>query len=565
MKLAHIAALAHLLLVSSAITSASAGTGLPSSDIPLKLQSSRVLSNLRDKPSDLEKYIYLRGIAESNEDLYFATLVNNVEEVMPIVYTPTVGQACQKFSQIYTAPLSPSRSSGLFVNLADLGSVAAVLDTYPSKDVKCIVVTDGERILGLGDQGANGMGIPIGKLALYCACAGIDPKTVLPIVVDVGTNNEDNLKDEHYIGLRRKRERGEKYDQLIDELVEAVKEKYGESCLIQFEDFGNSNAFRILEKYQETSCCFNDDIQGTASVVLAGIIASKGITGVDLKDHRFLFLGAGEAGVGIANLIAYAISDETGCSVDEARKQIHLVDSKGLVSEARVKSGEKLAHHKLPYTHPICTDAPTSTLLDCVNTLNPTALIGVSAIPNTFTQEVVEQMANNHANPLIFALSNPTSKAECTAEQAYNWSGGRCVFASGSPFAKVELSKENIQTTWGTKNAPFRHRSNVRIPGQGNNAYVFPGIGLGVIASGATRVSDKDMLIAARTLAKECKSSDLCNGSIYPPLSSIRDVSLKIATAVAENAYEEGTATVDRPKNLQSYIQSTMYHPTGGK
>ncbi|GMH65063.1 hypothetical protein TrLO_g5200 [Triparma laevis f. longispina] len=536
-------------------------TGLPSSSIPLKIQANRVLSNLREKSSDLEKYVYLRTIAESNEDLYFATLISNVAEVMPIVYTPTVGQACQKFSQIYTSPLTPSRSNGLFVNLSDLGSVSSVLDSYPSKDVKCIVVTDGERILGLGDQGANGMGIPIGKLALYCACAGIDPKNVLPIVVDVGTNNEGNLKDEHYIGLRRKRERGEKYDLLIEELVESVKEKYGESCLIQFEDFGNSNAFRVLEKYQNTACCFNDDIQGTASVVLAGIIASKGITGMDLKDHRFLFLGAGEAGVGIANLIAYAISDETGCSIDEARKQIHLVDSKGLVCEARAKSGEKLAHHKLPYTHPASTDLPTTSLLDCVNSLNPTALIGVSAIPNTFTQEVVEQMANNHANPLIFALSNPTSKAECTAEQAYNWSGGRCVFASGSPFAKVELSKDVIQTTFGTKNAPYRHKSNVRVPGQGNNAYVFPGIGLGIIASGATRVSDKDMLIAARTLAKEVKSTDLSSGSVYPPLSQIRDVSLKIATKVAENAYEEGTATVERPKNLQSYIQSTMYDP----
>ena len=515
----------------------------------------------------VEKHTYLRSVAENCEDLYFAALIGNVEELMPIVYTPTVGEACQKHSLNYANPTRPNRANGLYISLKDRGNVRAVLDRYPAgAKVSCVVMTDGERILGLGDQGANGMGIPVGKLALYTACAGIDPSETIPITLDVGTNNKAYLKDKCYIGLRAKRDRSSAYDELVEETIRALKDKYGESCMIQFEDFGNSNAFRLLEKYQNNTCCFNDDIQGTASVVVAGFMASRAITGIDLKDHRFLFLGAGEAGVGIANLIAYSMHIESGgeITLEDARKKIHLVDSKGLVTSSR---GKDLAHHKVPYAHEVRTNddgasAPAN-LIDCVKLLKPTALIGVSAIPNTFSREVIEEMAANNANPIIFALSNPTSKAECTAEEAYKFSGGRCVFASGSPFAPVMLGDDVVQNECGgAKRRPFRHKSNLRIPGQGNNAYVFPGIGLGIIASGATRVSDHDMYIAAKSLSQQVKKEQILSGCVYPPLSAIRDVSLKIATDVSRNAYEAGTATVlPKPRDMSKFIKDRMYNP----
>jgi len=494
----------------------------------LSHQVDGILENIRLKDTDLDKFIYLREVATTNNDLYYSALINNVEELMPIVYTPTVGAACLNHSHITTPSQKPTPSSGLYVTLDDLGSVPKVLDTWPHQNVSCVVVTDGERILGLGDLGANGLPIPIGKLALYSACAGINPAECLPLCVDVGTENEALLKDPRYVGRRKRRERGHKYDELIDEVVTSLKEKYGDKVLIQFEDFGNSNAFRLLRKYEETCCCFNDDIQGTASVVLAGLIASKAITGKELSDHTFLFLGAGEAGAGIADLIAFAIESDTGCSPEEARKNIWLYDSKGLVVAGRMK---ELAHHKQPFAH---ESPPRATFLECCDALNPSAIIGVSAQPGTFTRSVVESVSNSHANPIVFALSNPTSKAECTASEAYEWSGGRALFASGSPFEAVALSDAAVQRTFSREDRPYRYGSNVRVPGQGNNAYVFPGIGLGVLAAKAERVTKKDMLVAAKALAGMVSQKDIKVGRVYPELGGIRDISKAIAKEIVK-------------------------------
>uniref|UniRef100_A0A7S2L0D0 Malic enzyme n=2 Tax=Leptocylindrus danicus TaxID=163516 RepID=A0A7S2L0D0_9STRA len=508
---------------------------VPSGYIPLNLNVERSMQQLRLKSSPLEKYLFLQSIQDIDERLYYAILVSHTEEVMPIVYTPTVGEACQKFSSIYRGTVR-----GLFISLEDAGSVRSVLDNWPHDDVSTIVVTDGERILGLGDQGVNGMGIPIGKLALYTACAGIHPSQVLPVHIDVGTNNEAFLHDPFYLGLKQPRERGPAYDSLIEEFFEASQDKFGKNVLIQFEDFGNTNAFRLLEMFQDKATTFNDDIQGTASVVLGGLIASKNMTGLELSEHTFLFAGAGEAGVGIAELIAYAITKETGMSLNDARKKIFLVDSKGLVTKARLAS---LQHHKLNFAHDIDDDCLD--LLASVQKIKPTALIGVSAKPGTFSEVVCGEMAKMNKRPVIFALSNPTSKAECTAEEAYKWTDGRAVFASGSPFGPVTLSDRRTF-----------------IPGQGNNAYVFPGIGLGAIASGATKITQNDMLIAARALADQVKADHVSKGCVYPPLSDIRNVSTKIAAAVASSHYETGVATVlPKPSDMLSHCKSLMYNP----
>jgi malate dehydrogenase (oxaloacetate-decarboxylating)(NADP+) len=364
--------------------------------------------------------------------------------------------------------------------------------------------------LGLGDLGVNGMGIPVGKLALYTACAGVPPRHCLPVVLDVGTNNQEFLNDPLYMGLRQKREQGPAFEQLVDEFMNAAKAKYGPQVLLQFEDFGNSTAFKLLHKYQKTHCTFNDDIQGTASVVLAGLLAAVPLSGKPISKHTFLFMGAGEAGTGIADLIALAIADETGSTVEKAREQIWLVDSRGLVVNSR---RESLQHHKLLYAH----DAPEcKTLEETIDRIQPSALIGVCTIPKTFSQTVCEKMSALNEHPIIFALSNPTSKAECTAEEAYRFTKGKCIFASGSPFDPVEFEGKRY------------------VPGQGNNAYIFPGVGLACVAVGMTHVDDEVMLIAARALAKQVTSFDLDSGCVYPPLSKIREVSVKIALNVAQ-------------------------------
>ena len=493
-----------------------------------KEQSKRVLENFHNKTDDLEKYIYMVALQDRNETLFYRTVIDNIEEIMPIIYTPVVGKACQLFGHIWRRP------RGLYLTLNDKGRIAEVLRNWPMKKVGIIVVTDGERILGLGDLGANGMGIPIGKLALYTACAGVHPSLCLPITIDVGTNNEELLNDPLYIGLLQTRLRGEVYDELIDEFIWAVQDVFP-GALIQFEDFSNQNAFRLLRKYQDQVCTFNDDIQGTASVTLAGIYSAIRITGQMLTDQKILFQGAGEAGVGIANLIVSALEAE-GMSHDEAKRKCWLVDSKGLV----VKSRDNLQDHKLTYAH---DHKRVSSLISAMETLKPTILIGVSGQPQTFTQPIVEAMGKINEQPVIFALSNPTSKAECTAEQAYSWTNGRAIFASGSPFDPVTLNGKTY------------------VPGQGNNAYVFPGVGLGIIESGARHVTNEMFFAAAKALAKEVSEDDLAKGSVYPPLPQIRDVSAVIASVVAEVAYERGLATVERPDDLLDYMKSRQYQP----
>jgi malate dehydrogenase (oxaloacetate-decarboxylating)(NADP+) len=374
---------------------------------------------------------------------------------------------------------------------------------------------------------------------LYTACAGIHPAHVLPVHLDVGTNNEKNLNDPYYLGLKQKRERGPAYDALVGEFFEAAKDKFGEDVLIQFEDFGNLNAFRLLEEWKDKACTFNDDIQGTASVAVAGLLASERLTGKRMSEHTFLFAGAGEAGTGIAELIAYAISLDCSVSIEEARKKIFLVDSKGLVTKARL---EALRHHKVNFAHEVsceCKDLKTA-----IEAIKPNVIIGVSAQPNTFDKEVCERMAELNDRPIIFALSNPTSKAECTAEQAYKWTNGAAIFTSGSPFDPVTLED-------GRRFAP----------GQGNNAYIFPGIGLGRLAARSTRITTHDMYIAAKALSEQVTEKDLQLGSLYPPLSEIREVSAKIAVAVALNAHETGVATDSMPDDMLTHVKSLMYDP----
>lgn len=501
---------------------------LPPSVLTQEQQVSRLMENFRQKPNDLEKYILMISLESRNESLFYRLVMENLEEMMPIIYTPTVGLACQKYGHIFREP------RGLFISAEDKGEIASLLENWPHTDVRVIVVTDGERILGLGDLGANGMGIPVGKLSLYTACAGINPSQTLPITLDVGTNNETLRNDPLYIGLKQPRLRGAAYDELIEEFVMAVVERFPHA-LIQFEDFGNVNAFRLLAEYRDRICTFNDDIQGTASVTLAGLLSALRITGGQLQDQRLLFLGAGEAGIGIADLIVAAMM-ENGVDEAEARQRCWFVDSRGLVESGRTD----LAVHKLGYAH---EHEPVADFLAAVEALRPNAIIGVSGQPQTFTQEVVEAMSRFNEHPIIFALSNPTSKSECTAEQAYTWSGGRAIFASGSPFAPVAYQEQTL------------------VPGQGNNSYIFPGVGLGVVATEARHVTDEMFLAAAKTLAGLVSEDDLAQGRVYPPLTSIRQVSHAIAIAVAEVVFARGLTAKSRPENLPAYIESQMYQP----
>ena len=491
-------------------------------------QVQRVLENLRRAHSDLARYITLVALQDRNETLFYRVVVDHLEEILPLIYTPTVGRACQEFGHIFRRP------RGLFVSANDRGRIHQLLRNWPHPDVRIAVVTDGGRILGLGDLGAHGMGIPIGKLALYSACAGIHPTHCLPVMLDVGTDNEELLKDPLYIGTPRRRLRGREYDELVEEFFCAMAEVFPRA-VIQLEDFATANAFRLLQKYSGRFCTFDDDIQGTASVTLAGIYSALRITGEPLESQRFLFLGAGEAGVGIAELITSALRQE-GLSESEARQRCWLLDSKGLV----VKSRDDLASHKLPFAHDL---DPIGDLQSAVVTQEPTALIGVSGAPATFTEPVLRAMAECNRRPITFALSNPTSKAECTAAQAYRWTEGRAIFASGSPFPPVEYEGRTL------------------VPGQGNNAYIFPGVGLGAIASEAREVSDEMFFVAARTLAGEVSDHDLALGRVYPALSRIREVSVRIAVAVAEVVFERGLTAAEPPDDLEARVRSLVFEP----
>lgn len=491
-------------------------------------QVHRVLGNLRRKPTPLERYIFLLSLQDRNETLFYRVVLDHIEEMMPLIYTPTVGQACQLYGQLFRRP------RGLFISSKDRGRVAEILHNWPRSNVRVIVVTDGERILGLGDLGANGMGIPVGKLSLYTACAGLDPAQCLPVTIDVGTENVVLREDPLYLGLPQPRLRGPEYDELIDEFVHAASEIFP-NVLIQFEDFANQNAFRFLAKYRERFCMFNDDIQGTAAVALAGIYSALRITGGSEADQRLLFFGAGEAGTGIGQLFVSSLI-KSGMPEAEARRHCWYIDSKGLV----VKSRTDLPHHKQPFAH---DHPPMTDPLAIIEALRPTALIGASGQPHTFTREILELVSRINQRPIVFALSNPTSKAECTAEEAYGGTRGRAVFASGSPFDPVTINGNRF------------------VPGQGNNSYIFPGVGLGVLASASRLVPDEMFLVAARTLANEVAQSDLDQGRIYPPLTRIREVSHAIAVEVVKIAQRQGLARLELPEDIGAYITSLMYQP----
>ncbi|XP_075270555.1 NADP-dependent malic enzyme [Opisthocomus hoazin] len=488
-----------------------------------------ILKNFDRLTSDLDRYILLMSLQDRNEKLFYKVLTSDIERFMPIVYTPTVGLACQQYGLAFRRP------RGLFITIHDRGHIATMLKSWPESTIKAIVVTDGERILGLGDLGCYGMGIPVGKLALYTACGGVKPHECLPVMLDVGTDNEALLKDPLYIGLRHKRIRGQAYDDLLDEFMEAVTSRYGMNCLIQFEDFANANAFRLLHKYRNTYCTFNDDIQGTASVAVAGLLAALRITKNRLSDHTVLFQGAGEAALGIANLIVMAMEKE-GVSKDAAIKRIWMVDSKGLI----VKGRASLTSEKQRFAH---EHGEMKNLEDIVKDIKPSVLIGVAAIGGAFTKEILQDMAALNKRPIIFALSNPTSKAECTAEQCYKYTEGRGIFASGSPFDPVTLPSG--QTLY---------------PGQGNNSYVFPGVALGVIACGLKHIGEDVFLTTAEVIAQQVSEENLQEGRLYPPLVTIQHVSLKIAVRIAEEAYRNKTAsTYPQPKDLEAFIRSQVY------
>ncbi|XP_010925546.1 NADP-dependent malic enzyme isoform X2 [Elaeis guineensis] len=496
------------------------------------LQEKKLMHILRQYKVPLQRYMAMMDLQESNERLFYKLLIDNVEELLPVVYTPTVGEACQKYGCIFRHP------QGLFISLKERGKILEVLRNWPERSIQVIVVTDGERILGLGDLGCQGMGIPVGKLSLYTALGGLRPSACLPITIDVGTNNEQLLNDEFYIGLRQRRATGQEYADLLHEFMCAVKQNYGEKVLIQFEDFANHNAFDLLAKYTKTHLVFNDDIQGTASVVLAGIVAALKLVGGTLAEHTYLFLGAGEAGTGIAELIALEMSRQTNAPIEECRKKIWLVDSKGLIVSSRKES---LQHFKKPWAH---EHEPVNNLLSAVQAIKPTILIGTSGVGRTFTKDVVEAMASFNQKPIILALSNPTSQSECTAEEAYTWSKGRAIFASGSPFDPVE------------------YEGKIFVPGQANNAYIFPGFGLGLVISGAIRVHDDMLLAASEALAQQVTQEHFDRGLIYPPFTNIRKISAKISANVASKAYELGLASrLPRPENLMKYAESCMYTP----
>ncbi|SVA06240.1 uncharacterized protein METZ01_LOCUS59094 [marine metagenome] len=501
---------------------------LPPTILTIEEQKDRIMENFHAKQDELEKYIFMIALQDRNETLFYRTVIDEIETMMPIIYTPIVGKACQKYGQIFRRP------RGLFISANDRGNINSLLGNWPNPHVDVIVVTDGERILGLGDLGAHGMGIPVGKLSLYTACAGIDPARCLPIMLDVGTDNEDLREDPLYIGITQKRLRGNEYDDLMDEFMEEVRSVFPDT-LIQFEDFANVNARRLLNKYRNDFRMFNDDIQGTAAVTLAGLMATQRITNRKLQDETLMFYGAGTAGMGIAELFVSAL-EKDGISEDEARSKCWFIDSQGLV----VKERKGLNRLKLSFAH---RHAPVKNMLDIINTVKPTALIGVSGQSQSFSKPVLQAMARINERPIIFALSNPTSMSECTAEQAYGWTEGRCVFASGSPFESVTMNGESFT------------------PGQGNNAYIFPGVGLGAVISRSRTVPDTLFLVAAEILSSMVTDENISSGQIYPSLSSIQEVSKNIALAVVRQAEKDGLMSSKLPNDLGQHIDKYIYRP----
>jgi len=470
----------------------------------------------------------LSDLQARNETLFYAVLMSDLATFMPLVYTPTVGEACQKFDHIFRA------ARGVYLPITAQGRLKELLAHWPQDDVRFIVVTDGERILGLGDLGVGGMGIPIGKLALYTACAGIPPQLCLPITLDVGTNNHQLLDDPLYLGLRQERVSDIRYMDFIEEFVHAVQEQFPKACL-QWEDFANRNAVPILAKYRDAICTYNDDIQGTAAIALAGIYAALRITGGKLTEQSFLFLGAGSAATGIAELISQAMAIE-GLELADARKRNILYDVNGLLTTSRTDLGD--------FQRPFALEhGPVATFADAVKTFRPNAIIGVSTVPKLFNQQVIEAMSEVNERPIIFPYSNPTSRSECTAEEAYRWSKGKAVFASGSPFPPVELDGQHF------------------VPGQGNNVYIFPAMGMAIYATEARHVTDEMFIVAAKAVAEQVGQESLDRGLIYPAQSKILEASLHVAARVATFIYDHELAGVPRPDDVRAQIEAKAYKP----
>ncbi len=501
---------------------------LPSVPDTLETQVARVHAQLAILDSDLQKYLFLSDLQARNEVLFYAVVMADPAGFMPLVYTPTVGEACQKLDHVFRA------TRGMYLPITAKGRLKEILSNWPEPDVRFIVVTDGERILGLGDLGIGGMGIPIGKLALYTACAGVPPQLTMPITLDVGTNNHALLEDPLYLGLRQERVRGAEYDDFIAEFVEAVQELFPKCCL-QWEDFANINAVPILARYRDQICTYNDDIQGTAAVALAGILGGLRISGGKLTEQRFLFLGGGSAATGIATLISEAMALE-GLPIEQARQRLWLFDVNGLM----VSSRSDIADFQRPFVH---DHAPVARFVDAVEALKPNGIIGVSTVPKLFDRPVIEAMARINPRPIIFPYSNPTSRSECTAEEAYGWSEGRAVFASGSPFPPVEVNGQRL------------------VPGQGNNVYIFPAIGMAVLATEAKRVTERMFIIAAQAVAEQVTAADLERGLIYPPTSNIFDASLNTAARVAEYIFDQGLAGIPRPADIAAHVRGMAYKP----
>src|SRR6516165_2930307 len=495
------------------------------------LQLSRVMMQLGHKTTDLDRYIYLVNLLDHDETLFYRTVMSDPARFLPIVYDPTIGEACLKFGHIYRQP------RGMYLSMSRRGKVKDVLKNWPRKDVRFICVTDGGRILGLGDLGANGMGIPIGKLQLYTACAGVPPQYLLPMYLDAGTNNEQYLHDPLYLGMRRARPSTEELYSFVDEFVEAVQAVFPKCC-IHFEDCTGADAVHLLQRYRNKYCVYNDDVQGTAGIVLAGMINAAKVKGTKLSAEKYLFLGAGSAGIGLADLLCSAMVKE-GLPLKEAQARVFMFDINGLLEDTRTD----LLDFQKPYAH---KHAPTRDFVAAIESIKPTTIIGVSTVGGTFNQKVVESMSRINEQPVIFALSNPTDHAECTPDQAYTWSHGKAIYAAGVQFPPVHFNGRTF------------------LPGQANNFYIFPAIGMAVFATVASRVTDEMFIEAARAVADQVPSELLKQGLLFPQQSNILEAEIQTAARVAKVIFDSGLARVDRPPDIIRFIRQHVYKPEYG-
>ena len=493
-----------------------------------EVQLSRVLLQLDHKTTDIDRYVYLANLLDHDETLFYKTIMSDPARFLPIIYDPTIGEACLTFGHIFRGP------RGMYLSIKRRGHVKDILRHWPVQDVRFICVTDGGRILGLGDLGANGMGIPIGKLQLYTAAAAVPPRVLMPMYLDAGTNNETCLADPLYLGLRERRPSQDELFSFVDEFVAAVQEVFPKCC-IHFEDWTGVDAFHLLQRYRDTHCVYNDDIQGTAGITLAGMINAVKLKGTRLEDERYLFLGAGSAGIGLANLLCSALV-AGGMSLEAARSRVHMFDVNGLLESTRTD----LVDFQLPYAHP---HAPTRDFVAAIESIEPTTIIGVSTVGGAFDRAVIEAMTRINERPVVLALSNPTSCAECTPEQAYTWSGGKAIYAAGVPFAPVHLDGKTF------------------LPGQANNFYIFPAVAMAIYATQATRVSDEMFIEAARAVADQVPPELLRQGLLYPPQANILETEIKTAVRVATLVFDSGLAGVARPTDMEAFIRSHVYTP----